>query len=188
MDDPVAEQQLLDYWRYAHNGESYGPVSGDEINAMLRSKQLPPTILVWREGMEGFVQVTTFAGLIQGVKVPIRMIADPEARRQAKIISNAKQNAVAMFVVFLLWLMGLSATIAGILQGEPDTAVGVGACFGPAGMLGGIYAAIYLPLRWKTLMSLPQSFLVMGLVGGVGLITLIAISITFGVFAVAVGL
>lgn len=186
MDDPVAEAQLLDFWRYAHNGESYGPVSGDEINAMLRSKQLPPTILVWREGMEGFVQVTTFAGLIQGVKVPIRQILDPYARSQARIISNAKQNSVAMFVIFLLWLMGLARLIAVALHGYEDM-TGVG-CFAWAGMLGGIYAAIYLPLRWKTLMRLPQHFRVMGLVGGFGLIALFALSITFGVFAVAVGL
>jgi len=154
MDDPVAEAQLLDYWHYAHNGESYGPVSGDEINAMLRGKQLPPTILVWREGMEGFVQVTTFAGLIQGVKVPIRQIL---------------------------------ATIADILRGESGI-VGVGACFAQTGMLGGIYAAIYLPLRWKTLMRLPQHFRVMGLIGGFGLIALFALSIALGVFAVAVGM
>ncbi len=186
MDDPVAEQQLLDYWRYAHNGESYGPVSGDEINAMLRSKQFPPTIMVWREGMAGFTQVTAFAGLIQGVKVPIRQILDPYARSQAQMLSNAKQNSIAMFVIFLLWLLGLSRLIAVALQGDADM-TGVG-CFASAGMLGGIYAAIYLPLRWKTLMSLPQSFRVMGLIGGFGLIALIALSITFGVFAVAVGL
>ncbi len=187
MDDPVAEAQLLDYWHYAHNGESYGPVSGDEINAMLRGKQLPPTILVWREGMEGFVQVTTFAGLIQGVKVPIRQILDPHARSQAKMFSNAKQNSVVMFVIFLLWLLGLSATIADILRGESGI-VGVGACFAQTGMLGGIYAAIYLPLRWKTLMRLPQHFRVMGLIGGFGLIALFALSIALGVFAVAVGM
>jgi len=186
MDDPVAEAQLLDYWRYAHNGESYGPVSGDEINAMLRSKQLPPTILVWREGMAGFVQVTTFAGLIQGVKVPIRQILDPHARSQAKIMSNAKQNSIAMFVIFLLWLLGLSSQIIGILRGRSE-ASDVN-CFASVGMLGGIYAAIYLPLRWKTLMRLPQHFRVMGLVGGFGLIALFALSIAFGVFAVAVGL
>ena len=177
MDDPVAEAQLLDYWRYAHNGESY---------AMLRSKQLPPTILVWREGMQGFVQVTTFAGLIQGVKVPIKQILDPHARSQAKIISNAKQNSVAMFVIFLLWLMGLSSQIIGILHGRAKTTDA--SCFATAGMLGGIYAAIYLPLRWKTLMRLPQHFRVMGLIGGFGLIALFALSIAFGVFAVAVGL
>ncbi len=185
VDNSVEEQQLLDYWRYAHNGESYGPVSGDEINDMLRDKQLPPTILVWREGMVEFVQVTEFAGLIRGVKVSPRMILDPQARRQRQMVSNARQNSVTMFVIFLLGLMGLLVQIAIILRGNAETTGG--GCFVMVGVLGGIYAAIYLPLRWKILMTLQQNFRVMGLVGGFGLLALLPLSIAGSVLAVVAG-
>jgi hypothetical protein len=165
-------QEMSAQWYYGQVGEQLGPVSGQELNAKLRNKEVAPTVLVWREGMPQWAPVTSVPALIQGVKLYSWQIADPEVHRQRKIVSNAKQNSVAMFVVFLLFLMTLMAQVTIAMSGKK---AGDGGCIGTAGILGGIYAVIYLPLRWRTIWQLPSSFRVMGLIGGFGLIALLAL-------------
>ena len=41
-------------WFYSINGTQQGPVEDDEMRAMLASRMIQPSTLIWREGMESW--------------------------------------------------------------------------------------------------------------------------------------
>jgi len=52
-------------WKYAQNGQPCGPVETSDLQALLRNGTLPPTTLVWQEGMANWAAANTlpeFAG------------------------------------------------------------------------------------------------------------------------------
>jgi hypothetical protein len=176
MDDQdLIREDMLAEWYYGEAGRQLGPVSGQELNAKLRGKEVAPTVLVWRQGMEQWVPVVAVPALIQGVRIRPGQVTDPALRRQFKIISNARQNCIAMFVVLMLWLAAISVQVHYAMSGKKGA--GEPGCIGTAVVLGGIYAAIYLPLRWRTIRQLPSPYGTLGIIGGVGLIVIVCLSI-----------
>ena len=41
-------------WHYTRNGETIGPISGDQLQGLVDRGQLDLKDLVWREGMAGW--------------------------------------------------------------------------------------------------------------------------------------
>ena len=129
--------------------------------------------------------------LFEGVPVPVMRLAyarpisvDDRTRR---IIRNAKQNCIALFVCFVLGLMPVFSTFATMLirGGGAGAAtsgiVGLGACIVPIGT----FAAIYLPVRWRFIMELPSAYKVLGLIGGFGFMGLLALYVLGGLLGIA---
>jgi hypothetical protein len=48
-------------WHYSVNGQSFGPVTKEDIAAKLRSGELKPTDHVWRDGMRAWAQLNAVA-------------------------------------------------------------------------------------------------------------------------------
>ncbi len=175
MDDQDFEQDIQAKWYYGQRGKRNGPVCGEEINDKLRTGQLPLTTLVWREGMRQWKLVTKVLELLQDVpEPPGGFAAVSMSYRQAGHIYYAKRNAIGMFILLQLWLMGLLAYVVIAIVRSRYTGV---ACINCTGILGGIYAAVYLPLRWRTLLQLPRTTRLLGFIGAIGLIALLLLGV-----------
>jgi len=93
-----------------------------------------------------------------------------------KRIRNAKSNCITLFAVLVLWVLSILWDVVVLGATEPHL---VG-CFIYPLSTGAIYAAIYLPLRWRFILDLPQPHRSLGLIGGFGLILLLIIAIIVG--------
>ena len=157
-----------DQWYYVQAGQQAGPVTWEQLRAMAQAQQLTPGQLVWCEGMVNWSPAGTIPGLFPGpfpaVPVTLNYTASPDPKTQ-RIIKNAKINGITMFVMFCLAIVTL------------------GGCLG-IGWVGAVFAAIYMPLRWRTIMGLPGAFRVLTLIGGFGLIALLMA----GIVLMAVGI
>jgi hypothetical protein len=91
---------------------------------------------------------------------------DPKVK---KIIRTAKQNCYTLFVLFDLFvgLLVLNVLVGLVTQGK---LLFTGGPLGLFVLAGGAYAFLYLPLRWKTIMSLDKTTRVLGMIGGFGCI------------------
>ena len=88
-----------------------------------------------------------------------------------RVIRNASSNCVAMFVLFLLYLLAVPLRVVRMLPTIVDAMLGL--VLLPVG----IYCLFYLPLRWSVIRTLPVDRRVPGAVGGLGLILLTIIVI-----------
>ncbi len=50
-------------WFYAQNGQQYGPVTEDNLKALLRQGTVQPTDLVWTDGMGNWLEARTVPAL-----------------------------------------------------------------------------------------------------------------------------
>jgi hypothetical protein len=103
----------------------------------------------------------------------------PEELKAYWILQNAKKNAIAMFVFFLI---GLAMFVAMAVAPMKD------ARFDPGFLSVGVFtsevfAVVYLSVRWRTLTSLPKPFARLGIIGGIGLIVILALEVA----AIAIG-
>ena len=48
------------------------------------------------------------------------------------------------------------------------------------GLASGVFAAIYVPLRWRQIKDLPRNIRLLGLIGGFGLIAILVICLAAG--------
>ena len=77
--------------------------------------------------------------------------------------------------MFVLFVAALATTVGGtivtVARGAGKQSLTVN-CLWAFAVAGGVFAAIYLPVRWKTLRGLEPPFKVLGLIGGFGLIAM----------------
>ena len=171
-------------WFYAIWGQAHGPVTCLALREMLQSRQLHPATPVWKAGLADWLPATSVPELIQGLDLPPKYLRTPSQLRQARIVKNAKQNAVAMFSLFVPNAIAVFATLVAAVMGVRPAYTGwVGA---PA-VIGGLFAVVYLPLRWRLLRSLPSPYATLGTIGGVGLIVLLVLAILGWVAILATG-
>ena len=67
-------------WFYTLNGENFGPISEADLDARIASGALPPSVNVWREGMESWVplnQLRAPAPSVPRISVPPAVAAAP---------------------------------------------------------------------------------------------------------------
>lgn len=99
--------------------------------------------------------------------------------------TNAAKNCKAMFVVFVImaaWLCVVAVTTAlgrGPWQGSGGLRMlqSLSNCMAVIGLACGLFAAIYLPLRWRVIKALPRRARTLGLVGGFGLMAALLLSL-----------
>jgi hypothetical protein len=158
-------------WSYTVAGQTQGPLTTSQLREMFASRKLSPQVPVWREGTAQWVLARTIPELVAGLKLRPRELMSPEEHKAYMIVKNAKVNAIAMFVIFV---GGVGEIVA-----ATNAALGhkrfEGDCWGTAVVLGGLFAVVYLPMRWRTLAKLPTAFAVLGFIGGIGLLVLLAL-------------
>lgn len=180
-------------WFYAVNDQRFGPLAQDHLMSLLAGGQVPLTALVWREGMANWLPASAVPELQDGMTPPpvfpppfTATPAMPVDKRQARIIKNAKQNCIVMFILFCLQvtttlstiILGFASTPQMRTYGRSGGGVFLSAsCWSIAA----IFALFYVPIRWKVILALPKTYKVLGLIGGLGLIGLLALAL-FGMF------
>ncbi|MFB3890618.1 MAG: DUF4339 domain-containing protein [Phycisphaerae bacterium] len=156
-------------WFYSIDNKEYGPVSAEQMQAMMRAGQAPPNTMVWRDGFTDWIPAATASELTGG---PPPLPSGPTPLERLKV-RNAKQNCVTLFAVFLVALVLLLASLLEIMIG-PGSPISFG-CATWLALGGGVFATIYLPLRWQTLKALAGPYKAMGMIGGLGLVLVLVI-------------
>ena len=95
--------------------------------------------------------------------------AQPPPLKKPRSVRLAGQNCIVMFVVFLPVLFSFGQAFAGWTQGSSGRVTNFNV-LSSVGIACGVYAAVFLPLRWRTIMTLSPVKKVLGLIGGFGLI------------------
>jgi hypothetical protein len=90
-----------------------------------------------------------------------------------RVVRHASSNCVAMFVLFLLYVLAVPLRLTGTLPTFADALLGLFLI--PAG----IYCLFYLPLRWSVIRTLPVDRRIPGAIGGIGLIVLLFIAVVY---------
>jgi len=146
-------------WMYMANGQQVGPVSKPQLEAMVTAGQLGIDTPVWRNGMAAWA--------------PIGSLSDPNYRPPAdrRKFKNATQNCIAMFAIGAIGMVGMIAGLLAELRDEPRQAG-----LSIVGIIAGVFAAIYLPLRWKLIMQQSPTVRTLGLIGGFLLIAVLIVS------------
>lgn len=174
----MAEQ--VKCWHYAMGSRQIGPLTWEELRHLAVTGGIVRQTLVWKTGMEHWVAAGRVLGLFEDVPVLVRPVAyaKPEEGDE-KLCRRARQFAVTMFIALILGLVAMAELIL-------ET-------FGPAGMalripgpvllvanIGvlttipmGLFAAVYLPYRWRVIRHLDKNHRLLALVGGTGLIVLL---------------
>lgn len=182
-------------WFYAVNNQRFGPLAQDHLVSLLTSGQVPCTALVWREGMANWLPASAVPELLAGMTPPpvlppsfTAAQAAPVDKRQARIIKNAKQNCIAMFVLFCLQASAMVTSLiinvasAPLMRSARSNQGDSTFVFAGCWSIAAIFAVFYVPIRWRVILALPKTYRTLGLIGGLGLIGLLVL----GLFALLV--
>lgn len=71
-------------WHYAANSTSHGPVSVEELRALLAAGTLPRSALVWRDGMENWQPASTVAELSEGTSGTSNQVSQTRAAARSR--------------------------------------------------------------------------------------------------------
>lgn len=84
-------------WYYAKNDQQFGPVTGAELRQLAVAGQITPDDLVWREGLESWIEARRVKGLLDTVPVAPspQTIAPPPAAMPAPAVALPPQSALA---------------------------------------------------------------------------------------------
>jgi len=169
-------------WYYAAGAGRRGPVPWEQLVAMAAAGQLTRDQFVWPDPAATGRPAGTVEGLFEEEVIPIAY-ARPVPTQDDVIIRNARQNSIAMFITFLLsaagMAIGLVRSLTGAMGGPAATALSVTPCV----TVCGLFAVVYMPLRWRVIAQLPRAYRRMGWIGGLGLIALLllgCLSVFFG--------
>lgn len=79
-------------WFYAVDGSKHGPVSSKELTDLARSGKLPPTALVWKEGMDGWKPAGKVKGLFPAAATAPSPPTTPPAPASPPDIASAAKG------------------------------------------------------------------------------------------------
>jgi len=54
--NPILQDQTVVWYIQVPNGPQYGPASGQVVNNWIQERRLGPTMLVWREGWNNWLE------------------------------------------------------------------------------------------------------------------------------------
>jgi hypothetical protein len=164
-------------WYYSAGPEQIGPVSTDQLQVLLHNGGIHVNTLVRREGATDWFCAWAFPELVRRIKLKSTQ-PTPRQRREAQILRNARRNAVNMFVLLLVTAVMVAVNVTVYLL-RPGTLDPLLPLWGMASLAGGVFATIYLPLRWRAIWRVGRPYNVLGLVGGIGLMTFFALYFLF---------
>lgn len=184
---------MADAWHYVDAmGQPAGPVTREELQGLLLDGRLRPDAAVWTEGMPQWAPAAQVPDLVPpglapvppplpaGIpQAPTLAYAAVGTRRQAKALSHARQNCVVMFVLLIVFVLGMVVMLAAAATGGPiaPKVAGFLGCFLWMVPIAGIFAAIYLPARWQLLKEIERGYRTLGLIGGIGLIAIVVLGL-----------
>jgi hypothetical protein len=157
----LPDPNAIPVWHYRQGGAMLGPITHDQMLSLIRDGA-SPLILVWREGMLQWASIKDIPELAPAINTS----AFTQLSHTTTIQRNAKINCITMFVMFgicavIFWFPGC----------------------GFVAIAAGVFAAIYVPIRWRAIKALPNPVRTLGMIGGFGLMALIPLSIiAMGVF------
>jgi hypothetical protein len=160
-------------WFYLINNQRCGPVSTEQLQAMMRAGQAPPGMMVWREGFPQWIPAATASELTGGPPPLPGVTSQTEARR----IRTAKVNCIAIFVLFCCWMFGIMLSCCGLISAHK-----LGYYCGCFIFLMIPYGAIYVPTRWRVLRSLPKGTRFLGEIGLAGFLFFLGMGILAAIF------
>lgn len=171
-------------WHYIVNGQKQGPVDHNVLLRLIADGHVTHATLLWREGMPDWQPASAALGISTGAgmaPMPPETLALEQKQKTAK---NARQNCIVMFVLLLgmvlLFLIMIVAEASGVATRDV-TISGVFTSLLPClGLASGVFAAIYVPLRWRQIKDLPRNIRLLGLIGGFGLIAILVICLAAG--------
>lgn len=169
---PIAAQQ----WYVQLPEGMQGPLAIEGVAALIAGGRIGAATYVWRPGL---AQWCAAASLSEFATMRFANVPgfDAAGSKQWRIIRNAKQNMIALFIVFILFIVAIAVSVLAVIGGRNDQYMFMPGCLAYAAPMSAIFAAIYLPLRWRVIMSLPAAYKVLGLIGGFGLIAVMAFSL-----------
>lgn len=184
---------MPDAWHYVDaTGQPAGPVTREELQGQLLDGRLRLDAAVWTEGMAQWAPAAQVPGLVPaglapvppplpaGIpRAPTLAYAAKGVRQQAKALSHARQNCVVMFVLLIVFVLGMVVMVAAAAIGGP-LSLGVASllgCFLWMVPIAGVFAAIYLPVRWQLLKEIESGYRTLGLIGGIGLIAILVLGL-----------
>jgi hypothetical protein len=148
---------------------------------MVATGRLPPDCLVWCQGMPQWQPAWSIAEFAAGPLPPPYPTAAEMAKKRP--YTNAAKNCKVMFVVFVImgaWLCVVAATTA-FGRGPWRRSGGLGMLRSLAnfmavvGLGSALFAALYVPLRWRVIQALPRRSRTLGLVGAFGLMAILVL-------------
>lgn len=80
-------------WYYAKDGAQAGPLSTADLGAMFRSAELDGSVVVWSDGMDGWVaasEVAPFSSLLKPQALAASEVAAPAAAEEKPVVTEAK--------------------------------------------------------------------------------------------------
>ena len=169
-------------WYYAAAAGRRGPVGWDQLVAMAGTGQLGRDQLVWSDPAAEGRPAESIEGLFEDVVIPIAY-ARPAPTQDDVIVRNARQNCIAMFITFLVAAAGMAIGLLRSLTGSIVADLPVALSATPCVTVCGLFAIVYMPVRWRIIGQLPPAYRRMGRIGGLGLIALLVIgslSVLFG--------
>ncbi len=107
-----------------------------------------------------------------------------EDKKQARVIKRAGENCIVLFVVFVIVLFAFGKSPVNRITSDGGGGVNYNmiSCIGIAL---GLYALFFIPIRLITILELTTAKKVLGLIGGIGLIThsviAVAMPLSYGV-------
>jgi hypothetical protein len=153
------DPNAIPIWHYSQGGTVQavlGPITHDQMLSLIRGGGISPLVSVWREGMLEWAAIKDVPELVPAINASAVM----EVGRAGGIQRNAKTNCITMFVMFC---------VCAVTFWFPGCGFVAIAC--------GVFAAIYVPIRWRAIKALPNPCRTLGMIGGFGLIVMIVLSI-----------
>ena len=169
-------------WYYAAGTDRRGPVGWEQLVAMAAAGQLTRDQLVWTDVTTDGRPAGSVDGLFDDVVIPIAY-ARPAPTRDDVIVRNARENSVAMFITFLVSAVIMAVGLLRSMTGSTGMGLPAALSATPCVTVCGLFAIVYMPLRWRVIGQLPPAYRRMGRIGGLGLIALLVIgslSVFFG--------
>lgn len=101
-------------WWYGSQGQQLGPVSEEQMRAMVAAKQLGPDTMVWREGMAAWQPLTACLELVSAGPWMAGYVAQ-QAPTSGLAIASLICGIVSIFLCYLNGLPAVPAVICGHL-------------------------------------------------------------------------
>lgn len=180
-------------WFYSRQGQKYGPFTVEGLKRYAQSGELQPTDLVWCSGMAEWVPAQSAPFFKQAAGMPDTSAEAATLDSAERLRLNAHVNCRMMFGLLLFFVLALgietvSRTTTDAFLSKRGVHVvprGTDILFGLMLLGTGVFAAIYVPLRWNVIKQVRNPARVLGLIGGFGLMLLLLISIIAIFFLVA---
>lgn len=99
-------------WNYVKDGQKQGPVETSELSGLIASGVVPPTVLVWKKGMENWVPANTQTEFVSTAPAVSPAGAPPVPATAPVSEATDIENNKIMAILAYIWLLFLVPLLA----------------------------------------------------------------------------